>query len=242
MELSPACLPASQSGETTDFWRYYGESSRVPEFVAGTVPRPQIFLRSRKPSQQDNVVTAAGDALDVFDFEAAARRSFRRRTGAIMASGIDGEETLKANREGFTRYQLRPRRFVDVSRIDYVDGAVRTKLNSPIALCPVGSQRAFHDDGELAAARAAQAKGHLQILSTQSSLRRRGCHQGARRTDLVSALHDRQLRRHDAGSSNARKPPAVRLSRSPWTCRPAETPKPRHASGSWIPASARPVT
>jgi len=36
-------------------------------------------------------------------------------------------------------------------------------------LCPVGSQKAFHPDGELGAARAAQAKGNLQILSTQTS-------------------------------------------------------------------------
>jgi isopentenyl diphosphate isomerase/L-lactate dehydrogenase-like FMN-dependent dehydrogenase len=35
---------------------------------------------------------------------------------------------------------------------------------TPIVLCPVGSQKAFHPEGELAVARA--AKGHLQILST----------------------------------------------------------------------------
>src|ERR1051325_7728970 len=33
-------------------------------------------------------------------------------------------------------------------------------------VCPVGSQKAFHAEGELAVARAAKAKGHLQILST----------------------------------------------------------------------------
>src|SRR4030095_12960854 len=43
------------------------------------------------------------------------------------------------------------------------------RYNSPIVLCPVGSQKAFHPDGELGAARAAQAKGNLQILSTQTS-------------------------------------------------------------------------
>ena len=42
-------------------------------------------------------------------------------------------------------------------------------FTSPVMLCPVGSQRAFHAEGELAVARAAQARGQLQILSTQSS-------------------------------------------------------------------------
>ena len=36
-----------------------------------------------------------------------------------MATGVDGEDTLRANREGFNRYQLRTRRFVDVSRLDF---------------------------------------------------------------------------------------------------------------------------
>ena len=44
-----------------------------------------------------------------------------------------------------------------------------TTWDSPIVLAPVGSQRAFHPDGELATARAAQSKKHLQILSTVSS-------------------------------------------------------------------------
>src|SRR5678815_6057444 len=33
----------------------------------------------------------------------------------------------------------------------------------------IRDRKAFHPDGEVAAARAAQAKGHLQILSTQTS-------------------------------------------------------------------------
>ena len=40
------------------------------------------------------------------------------------------------------------------------------RLNSPIFLCPVGAQVMFHDEGEVAVARAAKAKNALQILST----------------------------------------------------------------------------
>ena len=40
------------------------------------------------------------------------------------------------------------------------------KWPTPILLSPVGSQRAFHDEGELATARAAKSRNHLQILST----------------------------------------------------------------------------
>src|SRR6185503_1246015 len=74
--------------------------------------------------------------------------------------------TLKANREGFTHFQLRPRRLVDVSRIDMSTEIFGTKWETPIALAPVGSQKAFHSEGEIAVARAAQSKKTLQILST----------------------------------------------------------------------------
>jgi isopentenyl diphosphate isomerase/L-lactate dehydrogenase-like FMN-dependent dehydrogenase len=114
-------------------------------------------------------IEKAADALDVFDFEALAKKALPPAHWGYMATGVDGEETLKANREGFARYQLRARRFVDVSRLEMSLELFGTRYNSPIVLCPVGSQKAFHVDGEVAAARAAQTKGNAQMLSTQTS-------------------------------------------------------------------------
>lgn len=119
---------------------------------------------------QENSIQKAADALDVFDLEAAARQVLPPAHWGYMATGVDGEDTLKANREAFSRYHLRVRRFIDVSRIDMSMELFGTKFNSPIALCPVGSQRAFNSEGEVASARAARTRGHLQILSTQTSL------------------------------------------------------------------------
>ena len=118
---------------------------------------------------QEGTLATAGAALDVFDFEAAARKVLPPAHWGYMATGVDGEDTLRANRDGFTRYQLRPRRFVDVSRIDLSTELFGMTLASPIVLCPAGSQKAFHAEGEVAVAKAAKAKGHLQILSTYSS-------------------------------------------------------------------------
>ena len=120
-------------------------------------------------SPQAAALASAADALDVFDFEAMARRVLPPAHWGYMATGTDGEETLRANPRGFDRYQLRVRRFVDVSRIDMRMTIFGQTFTSPVMLCPVGSQRAFHAEGELAAARAAQARGQQQILSTQSS-------------------------------------------------------------------------
>jgi len=119
---------------------------------------------------QQGGLEQAADALDVFDFQTVAQKVVPPAHWGYLMTGVDGEETLKANRDGFNRYQLRTKRFVDVSRLDMSIELFGSKFNSPIVLCPVGSQRAFHREGEVGAAKAAGAKGHLQILSTQTSI------------------------------------------------------------------------
>src|SRR5262245_37021995 len=138
------------------------------KFVAAS-PLLAAFPSFRETFQQGNIEQAV-DALDVFDFQSLAQKAIPPAHWGYLMTGVDGEDTLKANRDGFTRYQLRTKRFVDVSRLDTSVELFGIKFNSPIVLCPVGSQRAFHRDGEVGAARAAQAKGHLQILSTQTSI------------------------------------------------------------------------
>ncbi len=58
---------------------------------------------------------------------------------------------------------------VDVSKVDLSVRLFGEQFNSPIVLCPLGAQRAFHPEGEIAVARAAKARGNLQILSTVTS-------------------------------------------------------------------------
>ena len=129
----------------------------------------EAFTQAPTAQAAAAILQSAADALDVYDFEAMAHRVLPPAHWGYMATGTDGEETLRANPRGFDRYQLRGRRFVDVSRIDMGMALFGHTFTSPVFLCPVGSQRAFHADGELASARAAQARGQLQVLSTQSS-------------------------------------------------------------------------
>lgn len=106
------------------------------------------------------------DVINVLDFQSLAEAALPPAHYGYLATGVDGDETLRANREGFNRFDLRPRRLVDVSDIDMSVDLFGQHWDTPIVLAPVGSQRAFHDEGEMAAARASTAKGHHQILST----------------------------------------------------------------------------
>jgi isopentenyl diphosphate isomerase/L-lactate dehydrogenase-like FMN-dependent dehydrogenase len=116
--------------------------------------------------QEPDLISAASEALDVFDFEPVARKKLPPAHWGYLATGTDDDGTIRANREGFARWDLRPRRLVDVSKVDMSVQIHGTRWDTPIVICPVGSQRAFHPQGELAVARAAKAKGNLQVLST----------------------------------------------------------------------------
>lgn len=117
----------------------------------------------------DPLITSAGQALDVFDFERVARKVLPPAHFGYLATGVDGDETLHANRAGFANYSLRVRRMMDLAKTDTSVNLFGTTWDTPIFLDPVGSQRAFHADGELAVARAAKSKKHLQVLSTVAS-------------------------------------------------------------------------
>lgn len=117
----------------------------------------------------DQLITSPEEALNVFDFEAAARATLSEAHFGYLQTGVDQDLTLRANTAAFDRYYLRPRRLVDVSRIDMSTRLFGLDWPSPIILAPAGSQRGFHPEGELATARAARSRNHLQILSTVSS-------------------------------------------------------------------------
>jgi 4-hydroxymandelate oxidase len=121
------------------------------------------------PMRADQLIKSPKDAINVFDFEPVCRQNVPPAHFGYMASGIDDEVTLRANREGFLKFQLRPRRLVDVSKVDMSTEILGVKYASPIVLAPVGGQRSFHDEGEVASARAAKVGNHLQILSTMTS-------------------------------------------------------------------------
>jgi 4-hydroxymandelate oxidase len=134
--------------------------------VAGVL-QPRA-LAQRTPEVLD-VLTNPASALNVFDFEEAAHRKVMPGHWSYMASGVDDDATLRANREVFRHVQLRPRRLRDATKVDMHVEIFGTTYDSPIFTCPTGGERSFHPDGELAVARAAKARGTLQVLSTMTS-------------------------------------------------------------------------
>jgi len=121
------------------------------------------------PHDAAQLIKEPKEALNVFDFEPVCRQNVPPAHFGYMASGVDDEVTLRANREDFLKFQLRPRRLVDVSKVDMRTNILGVTYDSPIVVAPVGGQKSFHAEGEIATARGAKAGNHLQILSTATT-------------------------------------------------------------------------
>jgi isopentenyl diphosphate isomerase/L-lactate dehydrogenase-like FMN-dependent dehydrogenase len=139
------------------------------QFLRFLAASPALALADLQPTllaalQDESLIASAKDALNVMDFEPVARRNLPPAHFAYLMTGVDDDATIRANREGYGRLRLRVRRLADIRIPDTSVTLLGTSWMTPIVLCPVGSQKAFHPEGELAVARA--ASGHLQILST----------------------------------------------------------------------------
>ena len=156
---TPLALPLA----TAAMWP--GEEESVaprPEVI----PKPAHFVQPVKPIEK------AVEALNVFDFIPVAEKNINEISPAhwpYLMTGSDDNLTVQANRDGFQLFQIHARRFVDVLNVDTSVELFGERYASPIMLAPIGSQQAFHPDGELASARAARARGALFILSTVAS-------------------------------------------------------------------------
>src|SRR6202048_4277263 len=86
------------------------------------------------PRDLDKLIADPTQALDVFDFEPVMKKNVPPAHFGYMATGVDDEVTLRANREAFRKFELRPRRFVDVSKIDISTEIFGARYDSPIVV------------------------------------------------------------------------------------------------------------
>ena len=63
------------------------------------LPDPLIWA----PLDANNLIKSPKEAINVFDFEPVMRQNVPPAHFGYMASGIDDEVTLRANREGFLK-------------------------------------------------------------------------------------------------------------------------------------------
>ncbi|MFN3657143.1 MAG: L-lactate dehydrogenase [Pseudolabrys sp.] len=102
------------------------------------------------------------------DLRALARRKVPKAFFEYADSGSYTEQTLRANRADLEAIKLRQKVLVDVSARDLTTTVLGRKLAAPMILAPIGLLGMQYGDGEILAARAANAAGIPWTLSTMS--------------------------------------------------------------------------
>lgn len=139
---------------------YAGFSSRWVEQV----------LAEPLPQQDAVVIKSVKEALNIFDFDAVARTKLSLAHYTFITDGSFNNETVRANREGFSKYEIHLRRLTGISKVDQSVRIFGVNWESPIFVCPIGRMNAFYPDGAVVVARAAKATRTLQILSGSAAM------------------------------------------------------------------------
>jgi isopentenyl diphosphate isomerase/L-lactate dehydrogenase-like FMN-dependent dehydrogenase len=114
---------------------------------------------------------SAGEPLNVDDLERLAAAALDPAAHGYFSGGAGDERTLRANREAFGGWELRPRVLVDVSDVSTRSMVLGAEVSTPVLVAPVAFQRLAHPDGETAMARAAAAAGTVMCLSSLATAR-----------------------------------------------------------------------
>jgi 4-hydroxymandelate oxidase len=131
--------------------------------AAEGIPPSRAFLQPLPP------MTAATQVQNVMQFEALAKEALPPAHFGYIATGNDDDLTVVRNHDAYSHYEIRSRRFVDVSHLDMSRRVYGVAWPSPIYLSAVSGQRAFHPDAELGTARAAQTRSMQMMLSNVAS-------------------------------------------------------------------------
>lgn len=136
--------------------------SDVAPRMYGTERQMQIYLAGMQGQRPTTPMTY--EQLE----EQACQRLSPEAYGYV-AGGAGGEETMRANRAAFERWQIVPRMLRDVSQRDLRVQVLGASMPAPMMLAPIGVQSIVHPEAEVAVARAAASIGVPFILSTASS-------------------------------------------------------------------------
>src|SRR5712691_770644 len=123
------------------------------------------------PATQAEIYVGAADELplDPDEWESRAKAVLEPGPFDYIAGGAGGESTMRANREAFARWRLRPAMLAGNQQRDLSVSVLGTSSPAPFLLAPVGVLSAARADGDIAVARSAAASGIPWVVSSAAS-------------------------------------------------------------------------
>jgi isopentenyl diphosphate isomerase/L-lactate dehydrogenase-like FMN-dependent dehydrogenase len=96
----------------------------------------------------------------------AARNNLAPGPWDYLIGGAETETTLRRNRQALDSVAFRPRVLRDVSKVEAASTLLGRRVRLPVLLAPIGSIETFAEGGGATAAKASQAFGVPQMLSS----------------------------------------------------------------------------
>lgn len=137
---------------------------------AATRASAQALAPSQELQRAPPPIIAADQVLNVMEFEALARNALPPAHFGYIATGADDDRTVVRNHDAFSHYEIRAHRFSDLTHLTTATRVFGAAWPTPVYLSAVSAMRAYHADGELAAASAAGSRSVQMMLSTGTSL------------------------------------------------------------------------
>ena len=136
----------------------------LASFLAGSP-----LLGQKDVVRDHSRVPGINELLNAFDFETVAYAKQPRTSYDYPAYGVDGEFTMRRNRQAFDWVELIPRRMAGAAKPDTATEVFGQKMAFPFIVSPTGSQGLLNPDGDQAMHKGAAAANTLMAVSNNSS-------------------------------------------------------------------------
>jgi 4-hydroxymandelate oxidase len=136
--------------------------------AVGVAANGAVSVETNGEREREHAV-ASPALVNLYDYEAAAKRILSAPAWEYFNGGSADEITLRGNRQALDLLQLKPKVLVDVTTIDTSRTLLGHKMAHPIILAPTSSQLLAHPDAEVATARGAASAKAVMVASTVSN-------------------------------------------------------------------------
>lgn len=109
------------------------------------------------------------ELVTAFDFEPVAYAKLPREAYDYTAQGVDGEFTLRRNREAFDWVRIVPKGIADVSKIETATEVLGTPMAFPILVAPTAGHGQLHPQGELATYQGATGASETPMIVSNNA-------------------------------------------------------------------------
>ena len=137
--------------------------------LAGFLAGSPLLDSQQDPFRDHSRVPALGEMVDAFDFEPVAHASITRQAYDYVSWGVDGEFTMRRNREAFDWVELIPRGIAGSAPVQPASNFLGMKLPFPILISPTARHVMFHPDAEAATHVGATAASNTPFIVSNVS-------------------------------------------------------------------------